>query len=156
MMKNFGLIFILLTTICSAQIKIKTGVWRGTLLLNAEKQLELPFNFEIKYNNKNHLVLVIHNAQERILIEETSISKDILILEKNHFERNPSFHISRNDSSIGIWYTIPAEKEDANQSITSITYSINMKLVDKAVIDLPKRAELCKVYRVDKLDSGKF
>ena len=76
-MKFLGLFLVFISSISFAQTKIKTGIWRGTLLLNAEKQLELPFNFEIK-NTKGKLTLVIHNAQERISIDEVALIKDSL------------------------------------------------------------------------------
>ncbi|MFM9945806.1 MAG: hypothetical protein ACKVQB_11310 [Bacteroidia bacterium] len=89
-------------------------------------------------------------------VTDSVISHDIILLTKTHFDRNPSFHIGRKDSSVSIWYSNPPEKEDASQSITSLTYTLEMKPLDKAVIDLPKKAELCKVYRVENLESGQF
>jgi thiol-disulfide isomerase/thioredoxin len=71
----------LISGICFGQIK--QGIWRGTLLLNKEKQIELPFNFEIKtipalsaVEGKGKHQLIIRNAQERIVVEEITIKKD--------------------------------------------------------------------------------
>lgn len=59
----------------SAQNLIKKGIWRGVLILNAEKNRELPFNFEIK-KASNKIQLIIHNAQERIIVSEITAKKD--------------------------------------------------------------------------------
>ncbi len=84
------------------------------------------------------------------------IQNDLLILNKTHFSRDLAFHLSRKDSSLGLWHVNPAESEEARQSITSYTYNNEMKLLDKAIIDLPEKAELCKVLRVDDIDNGEF
>lgn len=72
-MKHLVLVFIFITSICTSQIK--QGIWRGTLLLNSEQNIELPFNFEIK-TIKGKSQLIIHNAQERITIDEVTLKKD--------------------------------------------------------------------------------
>lgn len=58
-----------------AQTNPKQGIWRGVLALNEEKNIELPFNFEIKkVGDKTQLI--IHNAQERITVTEINTKKD--------------------------------------------------------------------------------
>jgi thiol-disulfide isomerase/thioredoxin len=69
------LILLLFFTSSAYNAQIKPGIWRGTLLLNSEKQIELPFNFEIK-NSKGKIQLIIHNAQERIVVDEIALKKD--------------------------------------------------------------------------------
>ena len=41
-------IFLFLSLTLCSQKQAKQGIWRGVLMLNAEKNRELPFNFEIK------------------------------------------------------------------------------------------------------------
>lgn len=48
--------------------KIPPGMWRGSLTLD-EGQF-LPFNFEIDYDETDELVMTIHNAEERIVVED--------------------------------------------------------------------------------------
>ncbi len=59
----------------SAAAQPRPGAWRGVLLLNKEKQLELPFTFEVARLN-NTTQLIIHNAAERITVTETAFAKD--------------------------------------------------------------------------------
>ena len=99
-------------------------------------------------------------ARIRILAVEGDnsviITEDIIVLNKNRFSRDLSFNLSRKDSSLSIWHTNPAENHDAKQSISSHIFNNEMKLIDKAIIDLPEKAELCDVLRVDDLDSDEF
>ena len=69
------LLFSIISFLAHAQKQPKKGIWRGVLLLNAEKNRELPFNFEIKTVNENSH-LIIHNAQERITVTEIISKKD--------------------------------------------------------------------------------
>ncbi len=110
-MIRFLLVFIFFSFFCSAQTKIKTGIWRGSLLLNPEKQLELPFNFEIK-NNKGKLSLVIHNAQERITVEEVILSKDSLNFKMPIFDTEFRTQLTGDSIIKGLW--INHTKKDNN------------------------------------------
>ena len=101
-MKFLVLFFVSISSLCFSQNKIKTGIWRGTLLLNPEKQLELPFNFEIK-NNKGKITLVIHNAQERISIEEVSLIKDSLIFKMPIFDTEFRTQLTGDSIIKGLW-----------------------------------------------------
>ncbi len=66
-------VLIFITTLSFAQPKL--GIWRGVLSLNPEKQIELPFNFEIKKLKGKHQ-LIIRNAQEQIVVDEIKLKKD--------------------------------------------------------------------------------
>ena len=69
------LFFSALSISITAQTIPKQGIWRGVLALNVEKNVELPFNFEIKkVGDKTQLI--IHNAQERITVTEINTKKD--------------------------------------------------------------------------------
>lgn len=96
------LVFIFFPFICSAQTKIKTGIWRGSLSLNSEKQIELPFNFEIK-NNKGKITLVIHNADERITVEEVKLLKDSLNFKMPIFDTEFRTQLTGDSIIKGLW-----------------------------------------------------
>lgn len=83
-------------------------------------------------------------------------TQDLIVIRKNHFTKELGFHISKKDTSLSLWYTNPADSRDSRQSVTSENYTFGMKFKDKAVIDLPEKADLCEVYRVDNIDSGQF
>lgn len=102
MMKFLVLLFVFISSVSFSQAKIKTGIWRGSLLLNAEKQLELPFNFEIK-NNKGKLTLVIHNAQERITVEEVTLNKDSLNFKMPIFDTEFRTQLTGDSILKGLW-----------------------------------------------------
>jgi thiol-disulfide isomerase/thioredoxin len=72
-MRLFVSVIALLPTLLLAQMK--TGMWQGVLHLNKEKGIDLPFNFEVKMVNAR-VQLIIHNAQERILVDETFFEKE--------------------------------------------------------------------------------
>jgi thiol-disulfide isomerase/thioredoxin len=55
--------------------KLKEGMYRGVLVLNAESGIEVPFNFEVKYVKKKPFI-IIHNADEKISVDEISIEGD--------------------------------------------------------------------------------
>ena len=121
------LVFIFFSFICSAQTKIKTGIWRGSLLLNPEKQLELPFNFEIK-NNKGKLSLVIHNAQERITVEEVSLSKDSLNFKMPIFDTEFRTQLTGDSIIKGLWIN-HTKKENNTIAFTAIAGNKNRFIV---------------------------
>jgi thiol-disulfide isomerase/thioredoxin len=72
--------------------KIPPGIWRGVLLLDRqpvqkygddrdivkkfETDSELPFNFEVVYDNDTLFHIVIHNADERIKVTDIQFGRD--------------------------------------------------------------------------------
>ena len=81
MKTGIGFIFLFLSLTLCSQKQAKQGVWRGVLILNAEKNRELPFNFEIK-KIAGKTQLVIHNAEERIIVSEITAKKPLKSLLK--------------------------------------------------------------------------
>src|SRR5687767_10158744 len=55
--------------------KLPEGIYRGVLILNEEKNTELPFNFEVKYKGKKPMI-TIRNAEERIIVDEITLKGD--------------------------------------------------------------------------------
>ena len=82
--------------------KIPPGIWRGTVLLDRapvqqygddrdivkkfDIETELPFNFEVVYDNDSTFHIIIHNADERIKVDDItfgfdkSTAKDTIII----------------------------------------------------------------------------
>ena len=72
--------------------KIPPGIWKGTLLLDRapvvkygddrdivkkfDFDAELPFNFEVKYENDSVFYFVFHNASERITVRDVRFGRD--------------------------------------------------------------------------------
>lgn len=55
--------------------KLKEGTYRGVLILNEKDNIELPFNFNVKYKGKKPII-IIKNADERITVDEITIKGD--------------------------------------------------------------------------------
>ena len=74
----FTIFFLLLNSACveitRPYSKIPPGIWRGELTL--EKDAVLPFNFEIAYDAEDELIMTIHNAEERIVIDDISFGRN--------------------------------------------------------------------------------
>jgi thiol-disulfide isomerase/thioredoxin len=52
---------------------LKQGAWRGILTLDDSTGLIIPFNFDLSFKNDS-TTLVIHNAEEKIFVNEISFS----------------------------------------------------------------------------------
>ncbi|MEO5906270.1 MAG: TlpA family protein disulfide reductase, partial [Saprospiraceae bacterium] len=59
------------------------GIWRGVLFLSDEQdgfdeksKGELPFNFEVVYDTPDSFHLVIHNGEERIVVDDIEMGID--------------------------------------------------------------------------------
>jgi thiol-disulfide isomerase/thioredoxin len=97
---KLSLLLVFFSVIGVAQPKL--GMWRGILLLNAEKNIELPFNFEIKKVNAK-LILVICNAQERITIDEVVFTKDSLNFKMPIFDTEFKTELIGDTILKGVW-----------------------------------------------------
>lgn len=80
----------------------KQGLWRGVLLLNKDKGLELPFHFDLKLLNKT-AQLTIHNAEERIIVTETNLTKDSLNFKMPVFDTEFRTKLTGDTLLTGIW-----------------------------------------------------
>ena len=89
-------------------------------------------------------------------LEVPLITKDIVVLNVTHFNKNLAFHLIKKDSSVVIWHCNPLEINGSNQSISYFNYTNDLKPIDKAIIDLNVKVELCKVLKIEDLESGKF
>lgn len=95
----FLLFFIYSGTLLSK--KLTEGVYRGVLLINSEKRLEIPFNFEVKYKGKKPQI-IIKNADERILVDEIIIKGDSVNFKMPFFDTEFKTVMS-GDNLEGVW-----------------------------------------------------
>lgn len=65
--------------------KPKAGTYRGSLLLRENNALTLPFNFVLSYKGKKPFI-VIHNADEKITVDETRTKGDSLFFRMPVFD----------------------------------------------------------------------
>ncbi|HEY1039752.1 MAG TPA: TlpA disulfide reductase family protein [Bacteroidia bacterium] len=88
----------------------KKGIWQGKLVLNEQENIVLPFNFETKVLGKRQLIF-IHNAEERIKVDEVTIKKDSVNFKMPVFD---SEFKTKNygDSLVGVW--INHSRKDKN------------------------------------------
>lgn len=100
-------IALILTVICSCGTlsmeakKLKAGIYRAVLKLNTAKGIELPFNYEWKYERKKP-VMIIHNADERIRVDEIAQRGDSIIIQLPVFDTE--FHCKQTDNGLaGFW-----------------------------------------------------
>src|ERR1017187_7757928 len=81
----YNLSFIILAPKAQAQIHINDGLWRGVLTIDAQKQLELPFIFNVYYAD-GEPTITIFNGEERILIDEVQVKNDSLFFKMPVFD----------------------------------------------------------------------
>ena len=110
---------LLVITGLSTAAQPRAGIWRGVLLLNQEKQLELPFNFElVRLNGATQLI--IHNAGERITVTETAFSKDSFNFKMPVFDTEFRTRLQGDTVLTGVW--INHSKKDNNRIPFSASY----------------------------------
>ena len=78
-------LLLLIAQVCSSQIHINDGIWRGTLTLDVKKQIELPFIFNVYYAD-GQPTLTIFNGEERIIVDETEMKGDSLFFKMPVFD----------------------------------------------------------------------
>ncbi len=94
--------FVLIQQALVSQMQIKQGTWRGVLSLDAlEKNIELPFNFDLTYSNGKPTITV-RNASEKINITDIIIKSDSLLFMMPVFDTGFRLKM-HNDSLTGLW-----------------------------------------------------
>lgn len=94
-----SLLGFLLITCSSRTAEIKTGIWRGVLEIQGQ---QLPFNFEITQNASGSLSVVLHNAEERLLLDEVEFQGDSLNMVLHVFDAYLRAKV-KGDSLIGLF-----------------------------------------------------
>ncbi len=82
----------------TAGFPIVFGLWLGLLNLNGA---ELPFHFELE-ERSGKPVMVIHNAEERILCDEIALSRDSMFIRMPLYDSELRLRIG-SDTLSGIW-----------------------------------------------------
>lgn len=118
------LVFFFLSFSFFSQAQLKQGIWRGVLYLNPEKQLELPFNFEVK-TGKGKQQLVIYNAQERIVVDETTLKEDSFNFKMPIFDTEFRTKIIGDTALTGVW--INHTKKENNIIAFTAEYGNSMR-----------------------------
>lgn len=113
------LLVILIMAGFSVAAQPRPGAWRGVLLLNKEKQLELPFTFEVARLN-NTTQLIIHNAAERITVTETAFAKDSFHFNMPVFDTEFRTRLQGDTLLTGLW--INHTKKENNTIPFSASY----------------------------------
>ena len=110
----------------SAAAQPRPGAWRGVLLLNKEKQLELPFTFEVARLN-NTTQLIIHNAAERITVTETAFAKDSFHFNMPVFDTEFRTRLQGDTLLTGLW--INHTKKENNTIPFSASYGMKNRFL---------------------------
>ncbi len=96
-------IFLFLFTVLhfSFAAKLKTGTYRGVLLLDSLNNIELPFNFDVIKKGKK-LQLIIRNAEEKIIVDELQQKGDSVFFKMPVFDTEFRTKLV-NDNLEGVW-----------------------------------------------------
>lgn len=86
----------------SAKSKLQSGEYRGVLLLNTEKNIELPFNFSVSKKGRK-MVLTIRNGDERIVVDELKLKGDSLHFKMPVFDTEFKLKLLANGDMEGVW-----------------------------------------------------
>lgn len=85
----------------SFSARLKEGPYRATLLLNEKEQIELPFNFDVKYIKKKPQI-IIKNGDERIIVDEIKTKGDSVYFKMPVFDTE--FRCRMNETGLdGFW-----------------------------------------------------
>ena len=98
---------------------LKQGTWRGVLTLVDSIDLTLPFNFDLT-QNADSTKIIIHNAEERIVVTEISFSKDSVFIRMPVFDSEFRCKISGDTLFTGNW--INHSRKDKNVIPFTATY----------------------------------
>ncbi|MBI3501448.1 MAG: TlpA family protein disulfide reductase [Bacteroidetes bacterium] len=82
---------------------LKEGKWRGILTLVDSTGLILPFNFDLTFQNDSTKI-TIHNAEEKIIVNEISFSNDSVFIRMPVFDSEFRCKISGDTLLEGNWY----------------------------------------------------
>jgi thiol-disulfide isomerase/thioredoxin len=81
---------------------LKEGKWRGILTIVDSTGLILPFNFDLSFQNDSTKI-TIHNAEEKILVNEVSIKGDSVFIKMPVFDSEFRCKLSGDSLMNGNW-----------------------------------------------------
>ena len=117
--------------------RLKTGVWRAVIEIQNQ---ELPFNFEVTRDAQNGYDIYLLNADERLLLDEVSISQDSVDIVLHIFDANIKARING----------------DSLQGLFIKNYASDYRLPFKAAHGLQYRFEESDTIRNTADFSGKY
>ncbi|MBS1651323.1 MAG: TlpA family protein disulfide reductase [Bacteroidetes bacterium] len=101
MIKKISIYIFFIVCIQTQASKLNSGTYRGLLLLHPEKNIELPFNFDVTYKEKK-CQIIIKNADEKIIVDEIKFNNDSVIIKMPVFDTEFRCKI-KNDTLLGFW-----------------------------------------------------
>lgn len=98
--------FLLLLAFClgacaKKPMQLQTGIWRAVLEIQGQ---QLPFNFEVSTNAAGSQVVTIHNAAERLVLDEVSFQGDSINIVLHVFDAYLR-GVVKGDSLLG-WFNL--------------------------------------------------
>lgn len=81
---------------------------------------------------------------------------DLINLRDNRFNRDIDFHVIPNDMGINVWHIVPPEFDNSYQSIEYSAYDFEFKKLDRAVIDIPVKNDLCEILKIELTEKKQF
>lgn len=124
--------FLLVATVF-AQVKVKTGVWRGNLLRNDGQVIS--FHFDIR-TEKNKTVVYIINASERLRVDKIRFTKDSVFIEMPVFESNFKARMVSAQRWEGVWIKGGSIKQQVMSFIAQAQVSLPDENIQKPVADI--------------------
>ena len=85
MKKSVFILLVLIAQTVAFAAKLKTGTYRGVLVLDSLNNIELPFNFDVIKKGKK-LQLIIRNAEEKIIVDELQQKGDSVFFKMPVFD----------------------------------------------------------------------
>ncbi len=95
----FLLIFIGILWGCTSKSELKTGNWRGVLVIQGQ---QLPFNFEVEADSAGGLDVVLKNGGEQLRLDEVDYQGDSINIVMHVFDAYLRA-VVRDDSLIGVF-----------------------------------------------------
>jgi len=126
-MKKYFLVVIMLSIVeatffssCSNEKKhspLKEGGWKGILTIDDSTGLILPFRFDFSFQNDSAQI-IIHNAEEKIIVNEISFSGDSVFIQMPVFDSEFRCKRSGDTLFVGNWIN-HSRKEKKSISFTA-------------------------------------
>lgn len=116
---------------------LKTGIWRGALQIQGK---QLPFNFEIGKDAAGGFNAIIHNASERLVLDEVTLTGDSVNMVLHIFDA----------------YLRAAVKGDSLTGVFNLNYDPSYKLPFKAKFGQQFRFEQPAQNNTTKNFTGKY
>lgn len=126
-MKKYFLVVVMLSIVeaaflssCSNEKKhspLKEGGWKGILTIDDSTGLILPFRFDFSFQNDSAQI-IIHNAEEKIIVNELSFSGDSVFIQMPVFDSEFRCKRSGDTLFVGNWIN-HSRKEKKSISFTA-------------------------------------